>query len=208
MLRAMRTPMNARGGFRVGAAIALVLLLAAAPAGADEFEDTLARVDKALQTNPKRVPLHLLESCQSRRNGAIRLYDLGQTTRALRRLDFCKKLLGISDEPTKAVPSASEQAKALGEAEREARHRAAREVEQALGLEPDLANGLRIYRDCAQCHGAEGWGLSNGSVPQLAGQHRTVVVKQLADIRAGNRDAPLMAPYATVESMLISSVSM
>jgi cytochrome c553 len=47
----------------------------------------------------------------------------------------------------------------------------------------------------------EGWGLRGALVPipQLAGQHRTVVIKQLADIRAGNRESVVMAPYATVE---------
>lgn len=77
--------------------------------------------------------------------------------------------------------------------------RAARELDAALGLEPDLANGLRIYRICAECHQPEGWGLPDGSVPQLAGQHRGVVIKQLADIRAGNRDNPEMLPFASVE---------
>jgi cytochrome c553 len=38
-------------------------------------------------------------------------------------------------------------------------------------------------------------------VPQIAGQHRKVVIKQLADFRAGNRDSVLMAPYTSVESI-------
>ena len=77
--------------------------------------------------------------------------------------------------------------------------RSAREVEQALGLEPDIANGLEIYRTCALCHEPEGWGLPAGTTPQIAGQHRTVLIKQLADIRSGNRDGVLMAPYSAVE---------
>ena len=36
-------------------------------------------------------------------------------------------------------------------------------------------------------------------MPQIAGQHRNVVIKQLADFRAANRDSVLMAPYASVE---------
>ena len=51
------------------------------------------------------------------------------------------------------------------------------------------------------CHKTEGWGLSNGTVPQIAGQHRKVVIKQLADFRAGNRDNVLMAPYSSVEAI-------
>jgi cytochrome c553 len=38
-------------------------------------------------------------------------------------------------------------------------------------------------------------------VPQIAGQHRKVIIKQLADIRAGNRESVIMAPYASVESI-------
>ena len=51
------------------------------------------------------------------------------------------------------------------------------------------------------CHTPEGWGLTSGVVPQIAGQHRSVVIKQLADFRAGNRDSVLMIPYASVESI-------
>jgi len=76
---------------------------------------------------------------------------------------------------------------------------AAREIEQALQLEADIANGLRIYRICAECHQPEGWGVADGSYPQLAGQHRKVVIKQLADIRAGLRVNPEMCPYASAK---------
>ena len=78
---------------------------------------------------------------------------------------------------------------------------AAREIEQALELTPDTKNGLRIYRTCAECHQPEGWGRGDGSMPQIAGQHRKVVVKQLADFRAGNRDEPGMCPLASAEKI-------
>jgi cytochrome c553 len=73
---------------------------------------------------------------------------------------------------------------------------AIQEIEAALALTPDLTNGERIYETCATCHQADGSGIRDGSVPQLAGQHRSVVIKQLADIRAGNRDNPTMFPFA------------
>jgi cytochrome c553 len=76
---------------------------------------------------------------------------------------------------------------------------AAAERERALSLRADVANGLRIYRICADCHQPEGWGLPDGSYPQLAGQHRTVIIKELADIRAGNRDNPAMLPHVSLE---------
>ena len=79
----------------------------------------------------------------------------------------------------------------------EARDAAARELERALSLESDIANGLKIYRECAECHQPEGWGLPDGSYPQLAGQHKQVIIKQLADIRAGVRGNPEMLPWAS-----------
>lgn len=75
------------------------------------------------------------------------------------------------------------------------------EIEEALRLSPDLENGRRIYGLCVACHMPEGWGYADGTYPQLAGQHRSVLIKQLEDIRAGNRDAPTMYPYALSASI-------
>jgi len=73
---------------------------------------------------------------------------------------------------------------------------AAREYEQVMGLTPNLANGAKVYLTCAVCHRPEGWGSPDGDYPQIAGQLRTVLIKQLADIRARNRDNPLMYPFS------------
>lgn len=70
------------------------------------------------------------------------------------------------------------------------------ERDAAMDLEPDLENGMDVYEVCAACHLPEGWGLEDGTFPQLAGQHRSVLIKQLADIRALNRDNPTMYPFA------------
>ena len=70
------------------------------------------------------------------------------------------------------------------------------ELEIAMGLKGDAKNGRDVYEVCAACHMPEGWGLPDGTFPQLAGQHRTVLIKQLADIRAQNRDNPTMYPFA------------
>jgi cytochrome c553 len=74
---------------------------------------------------------------------------------------------------------------------------AAREVEQALHLTPNAENGKRIYQICAVCHTPEGWGTETGYYPQIAGQLPDVTIKQLADIRARNRDNPTMFPFAS-----------
>ncbi|MGB5406309.1 MAG: c-type cytochrome [Thiogranum sp.] len=75
------------------------------------------------------------------------------------------------------------------------------EKDEAMLLTPDLENGLEVYEVCAACHLTEGWGTKEGTFPQLAGQHRNVLIKQLADIRALNRDNPTMYPFALPESI-------
>ena len=70
------------------------------------------------------------------------------------------------------------------------------ERDEALTLKPDLENGLDVYEVCAACHLTEGWGTKEGTFPQLAGQLKGVLIKQLADIREGNRDNPTMYPFA------------
>ena len=70
------------------------------------------------------------------------------------------------------------------------------EIERALGLTPNIEKGKELYRNCALCHSPEGWGSPSGRFPQIAGQHQKVIIKQLADIRAKNRDNPTMYPFA------------
>ncbi|MBF0449023.1 MAG: c-type cytochrome [Magnetococcales bacterium] len=70
--------------------------------------------------------------------------------------------------------------------------------EKELDLVPNLENGKQVYLDtCSnKCHMPESWGKADGEYPQLAGQHRSVTIKQLADIRAKNRDNPTMFRFA------------
>lgn len=70
------------------------------------------------------------------------------------------------------------------------------EVREALQLRGDVDAGQRAYESCAVCHLADGSGRADGTFPQLAGQHRSVLVKQLVDIREGRRRNPIMLPYA------------
>jgi len=70
------------------------------------------------------------------------------------------------------------------------------EALEALKLEGDVEEGEDIYGVCAACHLPSGWGDEAGTFPQLAGQHATVLIKQIADIRAKNRDNPTMYPFA------------
>ena len=70
------------------------------------------------------------------------------------------------------------------------------EYDQVVTLTPDLENGRQLYLTCAVCHLPEGWGTPDGAYPQIAGQRSGVIIKQLADIRARNRDNPLMFPFS------------
>jgi len=61
------------------------------------------------------------------------------------------------------------------------------ELMQALTLTPDIENGKNLYGICRQCHKKHGHGSKSGLVPQLAGQHREILIRQLAEFRAGIR---------------------
>jgi cytochrome c553 len=68
---------------------------------------------------------------------------------------------------------------------------------EALHKKGDVKNGKDAYEVCGACHLPSGAGRPDGTFPQLAGQHATVLIKQIADIRAGLRDNPTMYPFAT-----------
>lgn len=58
---------------------------------------------------------------------------------------------------------------------------------EAAKLTPDPERGARHYETCAACHGPSGHGVSDGSVPAIAGQHGSVLLKQLVDFRHDQR---------------------
>lgn len=66
----------------------------------------------------------------------------------------------------------------------------------ALAKSGNAKAGAATYEVCAGCHLPSGAGKIDGTFPQLAGQHSTVLVKQLSDMRAGVRDNPVMHPFA------------
>jgi cytochrome c553 len=64
---------------------------------------------------------------------------------------------------------------------------AAKEFREAAQLEPDLAHGAALFAGCAACHQADGSGSADGTIPVIAGQHVSVLVKQLVDFRHDRR---------------------
>ena len=78
---------------------------------------------------------------------------------------------------------------------------AASTVDEVLQLTPNLAHGKRIYQLCAACHGATGVGEQHGEFPSIAGQHRSVLVKQLLDIQSKKRLNPTMYPFSDAKTL-------
>lgn len=70
------------------------------------------------------------------------------------------------------------------------------ELKEALAKKGDIKRGKETYEICGACHLPNGAGRPDGTFPQLAGQHTTVLIKQMADIRMGLRDNPTMYPFA------------
>lgn len=62
-----------------------------------------------------------------------------------------------------------------------------RELGAAMRATPNLRAGEDAYAPCGACHGVDGRGVADGSVPAIAGQHFTVVAKQLVDYRHNRR---------------------
>lgn len=182
-------------------AATFMIIVWAGGAGATEFERYLAHVDRALQENPNHAPNQALYSCQDRRARAVRLNGRGYETRATRSLKYCFSLLGLSEADVDRPPDPKLEENQRAATIEARRANAMHEDESASALTPNLRNGLEIYRECAACHMPEGWGMPSGIVPQLAGQHRSVIIKQLADIRAGYRKNRVMEPYASLESI-------
>lgn len=61
------------------------------------------------------------------------------------------------------------------------------ELHAALKAKPNLDHGAELFRNCAVCHGSQGGGTTDGGVARIAGQHFSVIVKQLVDYRHSQR---------------------
>lgn len=84
------------------------------------------------------------------------------------------------------------------------------EEAEVLKLKGDAERGRAAYRVCQGCHKPNGAGLPDGTYPQLAGQHATVLIKQMTDVRDGRRENPKMFPFVgkhIVETQEIADVA-
>jgi cytochrome c553 len=70
------------------------------------------------------------------------------------------------------------------------------DMKRALAYKASAQRGHASYKICKGCHKVDGSGLADADYPQLAGQHASVIIKQMMDIRAGRRDNPRMYPFS------------
>ncbi len=61
------------------------------------------------------------------------------------------------------------------------------ELHATLEATPDTSHGARLSATCRECHGRHAEGNASGWPPQIAGQHRRVIAKELVDYRTGKR---------------------
>jgi cytochrome c553/uncharacterized protein (DUF302 family) len=65
----------------------------------------------------------------------------------------------------------------------------------------DMANGERINKSCAVCHGVYGQGAPGQLSPRIAGLPREYIQKALRDYLAGHRNYPLMIRTSGIDKM-------
>ena len=77
----------------------------------------------------------------------------------------------------------------------------------ALAAKGDPARGALAFEICQGCHRAGALGRPDGSYPRLAGQHATVLIKQLTDVRSERRSNPKMLPFADHQALSVQDIA-
>ncbi|MFO1401543.1 MAG: glutamate-5-semialdehyde dehydrogenase [Steroidobacteraceae bacterium] len=70
------------------------------------------------------------------------------------------------------------------------------ELSQSLAQPGDATRGASLYATCAACHGADGGGVADGTVPAIGAQPQRIIVKQLVDVRRQQRRDLRMEHFA------------
>jgi len=73
------------------------------------------------------------------------------------------------------------------------------EMAAILAVKGDPVKGKDAYDICRGCHRPDASGKAEAGYPQLAGQHPQVIIKQMADVRAGRRDSHKMLDFIVEE---------
>ena len=69
------------------------------------------------------------------------------------------------------------------------------DIKATLALPGDVQRGRDAYAECQTCHRSDASGRARLVIPRLSGQHASVLIKQLMDIRSGLRVNPDMRDY-------------
>lgn len=69
------------------------------------------------------------------------------------------------------------------------------DLQATLALPGDVQRGKDAYAECQTCHRTDASGRANLNIPRLSGQHASVIIKQLMDIRSGLRVNEDMREY-------------
>jgi cytochrome c553 len=69
------------------------------------------------------------------------------------------------------------------------------DIKATLALPGDVQRGKDAYAECQTCHRTDASGRAAFNIPRLSGQHASVVIKQLMDIRSGLRVNEDMREY-------------
>ena len=77
----------------------------------------------------------------------------------------------------------------------------------ALAAYGDGTRGASVFEICQGCHRAGALGRPDGTYPRLAGQHATVLIKQLTDVRSDRRSNPKMLPFADHQALSVQDIA-
>ncbi len=77
----------------------------------------------------------------------------------------------------------------------------------ALKAEGNAVRGEIAFEVCQNCHGFGAPGDVDGNYPRLAGQHASVLIKQMTDVRAGRRDYPTEYPFLTEHIVSVQEIA-
>jgi len=69
------------------------------------------------------------------------------------------------------------------------------DIKATLALPGDVQRGKDAYAECQTCHRTDASGRIAFNIPRLSGQHASVIIKQLMDIRSGLRVNEDMREY-------------
>lgn len=81
------------------------------------------------------------------------------------------------------------------------------ELKAVLDLSGDAARGKAAFDDCATCHRKDASGRAIGATPRLSGQHASVIIKQIVDIRSGRRINEPMKPHVVDPALSLQTIA-